>query len=73
VRGEYENKDLISQIERITLKPGDRLVVTVKRRAPDVEIERIFKLLQRWAGDIPIAIVDEDVKLSVVSQEGYQP
>ena len=68
----------IKTIEKIDIKKGDVLAFYIKEKIPahakEMIMEQMKKTLQGIFGaDVPILIIDGDVKMQVIRQENDNP
>lgn len=68
LRGEV----VIASVEKISLKPGDKLVVTIDRHLSVDQYEIIKKNFEKNFAGSQIIILDGGLKLSVIHREGVQ-
>lgn len=61
--------ELIGHLQRVELRPGDRLVLTCALRLPQAAFARIVELMERWAPGVPTLFLDEGMTLGVVRAE----
>ena len=55
----------------VALGPGDRLIVMLPReQAERTYMGRIKEIVQTWAGEIPVLVCSDDVKIGIVRAEG---
>ena len=60
----------ITDLQRLNLQPGDRLVVRVRNRLSAQEAAVIMARLREWSGgEVPVLILDDDASLDVVTAE----
>lgn len=57
------------EVERLTLGPNDRLVVTYPRMLSQMDAERIKRRISLALGDVPVVILDCGAELSVIEEE----
>lgn len=61
--------ELIGHLQRVELRPGDRLVITCALRLSQAESARIVALMEQWALGVPTLILDGGMTLGVVRAE----
>lgn len=60
----------ISDLQRLNLQPGDRLVVRVKGRLTAAQAAVLTARLREWSGGaFPVLILDDDASLDVVTAD----
>jgi len=70
VSAEVELKD----VERLHLEPGDVLVLTSRLPLDDATYTKIsLQLRQQFGADVPIAILDNGLRLQVVNKADLEP
>lgn len=57
-------------IEKLELKQGDRLVVKIDALLSDRALERATIEIERWAGDIPVLVLDKSASIAVATPRG---
>jgi len=63
----------ITEVQRLTLKPGDRLVVRTDEKLSDQTADRLRERLHAWLGlpdDVRVLILDRGVSIEVVEAGG---
>lgn len=60
----------LGDLQRLDLKPGDKLVLTLSSRVSRETLDRISLELQAFAGqDVKVLVLDEGMKLGAIGQE----
>jgi hypothetical protein len=59
----------VEDIRRVSLQPGDRLVVRSREPLDDLQVAHIERAMKRWAPDIPVAVLDGGLELAVVGAQ----
>ena len=63
----------ITDLRRLNLQPGDRLVLRVKGRIPADQAQELLACTRAWAGDeVPVMILDDDASLEIVSGDARE-
>lgn len=60
----------IPEVERLHLEPGDHLVLTFPYRLDMAEAAHILERLRSSLPGVPVMILDDGAKFSVVSPDG---
>lgn len=59
---------LVGDLARLDIKPGDRLVVKLKKSLPVDQQRDLFKIIQAWAGpEIKVMVIDPWITLGVIA------
>ena len=60
----------ITDLQRVNLQPGDRLVVRLRGRATAQLAETLRAIVRDWAGEgVPVLILDDSASLEVVAAD----
>lgn len=57
-------------IEKLELKQGDRLVVKIDALLSDAAYENIASNIAKWAGEIPVLVLDKRASIAVATPGG---
>ena len=65
----------VAKIERLSLKPGDRLVLTVDHMLVDAEFDKLREQTRKWARDLGlpeggVIILESGLSLQVLEGTG---
>lgn len=63
----------ITEVQRLTLKPGDRLIVRTDEKLSDQVAAALRERLHAWLGlpdDVRVLILDRGVSIEVVEGDG---
>jgi hypothetical protein len=61
----------ITDLQRVNLQPGDRLVVRARHRLSAREAADIVARLCEWSGgQVPVLVLDDSASLDVVTADG---
>ncbi len=55
----------ITEVQRLTLKPGDRIIVRVPARIDEATADRIKDRLRALLGDVQVLVLDSGMSLEV--------
>jgi protein-disulfide isomerase-like protein with CxxC motif len=62
----------ITDLQRLNLQPGDRLVVRFHGRLTAAQAHMIRERLREWSGGgFPVLVLDADASLEVVTADGH--
>ena len=60
----------ITDVQRVNLQAGDRLVVRLRGRATTQLAATVRAIVRDWAGeDVPVLILDDSASLEVIATE----
>lgn len=63
----------ITEVKRLEIRPGDRLVVRLDREPDDAEFDHLCGRLRALLGDVPVVILGPDADLEVIGQADPAP
>ncbi len=59
---------LVGELARLEVKPGDRLVVKLKKRLSPADMRLQLSVFQEWAGpDVKVIVIEPWISLGVIS------
>ena len=62
--------NFLGDLQRLSLKPGDKFVLQTKQRLSGEVIERIHTMWERFAGpEVKLLVLDGDFRLGTISTE----
>ncbi len=59
----------LGDLQRLSLKPGDKLVLTVKGHISMEMAERLRESVKKHIGDFPVIVLEDGMTLGAVSAE----
>lgn len=62
----------LTDLQRLNLQPGDRLIFRFPGKLTRKQTEEIRQRLRGWAGDFPVLVLDQGGVLDVVTADGEQ-
>ena len=67
------NQPEITDLQRLNLQPGDRLILRVKGRIPADKAQELLAYTRAWAGDeVPVMILDDGASLEIMSGDARE-
>lgn len=62
----------ITDIQRLTLRPGDRLMVKTEHPLEQNQREYVRRKIAEWVGDVPILVYPKELEITVIGK-GNEP
>lgn len=63
----------ITEVKRLTIRPGDRLVVRLDRQPDMAEADEITGRVRALLGGVPVLVLGPDADLEVIGQADPAP
>jgi len=65
--------NLDCQVQRLSLQPGDRIAILAPKRLTEAQRMRIATDVASWAGDYPVAVLEDGLQPIVVGGKPTNP